>query len=65
MSFFTTEIPELVWGESRSTLTRLEARVALADHVEPAATAYDFAVGVAVLEGLDGRDYFHFKKIIK
>jgi hypothetical protein len=43
----------------RSALTRLETRIALADHEHLAATTYDLAVAMALLCGLEGRQHFH------
>jgi hypothetical protein len=40
-------------------LTSLETGVALADHEHFAATAYDFAVTVTRLRGLQRRKYLH------
>src|SRR5690349_19434894 len=42
-----------------SALTRLEARIALADHEHFAATTHDFAVAVALFCGLQRRQDFH------
>jgi hypothetical protein len=47
------------------TLTRLEARIGLADDVGAAAAAHDLTVGVAGFERLDGRCYFHFSNGLK
>jgi hypothetical protein len=43
----------------RSALARLETRIALADHEYLAAATYDFAVTMALLCGLEGRQHFH------
>lgn len=43
-------------------LADLELRIALADDVDPAATANDLAIRVTVLEGPDGADDFHLSK---
>jgi hypothetical protein len=43
----------------RSTLTRLEARVALADHEYLAATAHNLAVTVPLLGGLQRGKHLH------
>jgi hypothetical protein len=50
-------------GNFLSTLARLEARIGLAKNIHPPATAHDLAVGVTVLQGLEGRGYFHGKTI--
>jgi hypothetical protein len=44
---------------SQSTLTRLEARVALADHEHFAATAHNLAVTVPLLGGLQRGKHLH------
>src|SRR3954469_9898957 len=41
-------------------LARLEARIALADHEDLAATADDLAVAMPLLGGLEGRQDFHW-----
>ena len=41
-------------NRARSTLPRLEAGIRLANNIEPAATAHNLAVGMPVLQGLDG-----------
>jgi hypothetical protein len=43
----------------RSALARLETRIALADHENLAATAYDLAVTMPLFRGLEGRKHFH------
>jgi hypothetical protein len=45
----------------RSALAGLEARIALADHENLAATAHDLAVAVPLLRGFEGRKHFHGK----
>ena len=46
--------------EQRSALACLETRIALADHEHLAATAYDLAVTMPLLRGLEGRKHFHW-----
>jgi hypothetical protein len=42
-----------------STLTSLEARIALANHEHLAAPAHDLAVAVPLFGGLEGRKHLH------
>jgi hypothetical protein len=46
-------------SKRRSTLTRFEARVALADHEHFAATAHNFAVTVPRFGGLQRGKHLH------
>jgi hypothetical protein len=46
------EIPPL-------SLSRLEARIGFVDYIQPAASTYDFAIRVSVLESFDGGYNFH------
>ena len=48
--------------QARSTLPRLETGIGLANNVKPTTTAYDFAVGMPVFQGLYGGGYLHFKQ---
>ncbi len=43
----------------RAALADLELRVALANHIDSAATLHDLAIGVAVLERANAADNFH------
>lgn len=47
---------------SESALPCFEARVGLADDIDPATAAHDLAVRVTVFERLDRRDDFHGEK---
>jgi len=46
-------------GNCGSALTRLETRVALADHEHLAAATHDLAIAVTLLGGFEGGQDFH------
>jgi len=60
LRFITCDVPVMGQAGNRgSALTRLEARVALADHEHLAAATHDFAIAMTLLGGFEGRKDFH------